>query len=530
MVLAMSRPSRRSDSAHFLFRKRVPADIQAKQAGGKVVFSFPPEMGSGEPIRVTGTIGTEVKVSLRTRDPEVAKARNGIAQAQFQAFCEGVRRGPETLTHAQVIALSGVWYRRWVDRLRDMPGSPAVWRKWVDLLDRAAAKGAVVREIGPIVDEFLAEERLTVDEDSRERLCDAIHKAMKQAGRLLHRFAEGDYRPDPDADRFPEWRGVRPKSAEADTPKGTLTLDDLFGRWKRESSPSASTITTWRSYIRSLKEHLGHDDVRRITKADVVAWKDALVAAGFASVRKGQLAAIKALFSYALQNNLITANPADGVTVRQKKKAGERMLPYDDTEVGRILALADKETNPAKRWLPWLMALSGARVGEVAQLWGQRITAVDGVPVMKIAPAEDGGSLKNEGSERTVPIHPAIIERGFLDFVKKRGDGPLFYGDRRQHVRAKPGEARRHASKGVANHLAAWVRENGFTDPRKAPSHAFRHWFKTRCQRLGILDSIADAIQGHASGQEADGYRHGPIATLDEAIRRIPVPEAPTRR
>ena len=62
-----------------------------------------------------------------------------------------------------------------------------------------------------------------------------------------------------------------------------------------------------------------------------------------------------------------------------------------------------------RRWLPWLLALSGARVGELAQLWGQRITEVDGVPVMKIAPAEDGGSLKNEGSERIVPIHPAIL-------------------------------------------------------------------------------------------------------------------------
>lgn len=161
------------------------------------MFSFPPEMGSGEPIRVTGTIGAEIKVSLRTRDPDVAKARIGLAQAQFQAFCEAVRRGPASLTHAQVIALSGVWYRRWVTLLRETPGSPRVWQKWIDLLDRAAAKGAVVREIGPIVDEFLAEERLTVDEDSRERLCDAIHKAMKQAGRLLHRFAEGDYRPDP---------------------------------------------------------------------------------------------------------------------------------------------------------------------------------------------------------------------------------------------------------------------------------------------------------------------------------------------
>lgn len=63
MVPAIARPSRRSESSSFLFRKRVPADIRPEQAGGKVVVSFPPETGSGEPIRVTGRIGGEVRVS-----------------------------------------------------------------------------------------------------------------------------------------------------------------------------------------------------------------------------------------------------------------------------------------------------------------------------------------------------------------------------------------------------------------------------------------------------------------------------------
>src|SRR5687768_13236309 len=72
-------------------------------------------------------------------------------------------------------------------------------------------------------------------------------------------------------------------------------------------------------------------------------------------------------------------------------------------------------------------ALSGARVGEVAQLWGNRVVEIDGIPVMRIAPAADGGTIKNAGSERDVPIHSAIIERGFLDFVETKGGGPLFY-------------------------------------------------------------------------------------------------------
>lgn len=138
MVLRMARPARRSDGSFFLFRKRVPADAQAKKRGGHVVFSFPSEGVDGQPIRVTTAIGSEIKFSLRTRSPDVAKARNGLAEAQFQAFCEGVRRGPTTLNHEQVIALAGVWYRQWVAMLRETPGSPAIWQHWVRLVDSGA--------------------------------------------------------------------------------------------------------------------------------------------------------------------------------------------------------------------------------------------------------------------------------------------------------------------------------------------------------------------------------------------------------
>jgi integrase len=170
------------------------------------------------------------------------------------------------------------------------------------------------------------------------------------------------------------------------------------------------------------------------------------------------------------------------------------------------------------------MALSGARVGELAQLWGRRIVQVDGIWIMKIAPAEDGGTLKNEGSERDVPIHSAIIERGFLDFVRSRGDGPLFYKGGREKASRDPGS--RHASKGVANHLATWIRDNGFNDPRKAPSHALRHWLKTALQHVGVQDSVADAIQGHRGSRgEADTYRHASIQTMANAIARIKPPQ-----
>jgi integrase len=154
---------------------------------------------------------------------------------------------------------------------------------------------------------------------------------------------------------------------------------------------------------------------------------------------------------------------------------------------------------------------------------------IDGIHVMKIAPAEDGGSLKNAHSERDVPLHPALVEQGFLAFVRSRGDGPLFYGTQgapRSRRRGSGTDTHRHASKGVSNRLAGWIRSEGFNDHRKAPSHAFRHWFKTTCARLGIQERVADAIQGHVGNQTAaDTYVHIDVAMKADAIGRIPVPQ-----
>ena len=151
-------------------------------------------------------------------------------------------------------------------------------------------------------------------------------------------------------------------------------------------------------------------------------------------------------------------------------------------------------------------------------MWGSRVIIIDGIHVLELRPAEDGGSFKNEGSERTVPLHPAIIAEDFLDFVKVRGKGPLFYG------RSSGDPTRKHASKGVSNRVGEWVRASGFTDPRKDPNHALRHWFKSAASRAGVQDSVVDAIQGHAGKSDADDYRHFGPPELFRAVASIPVP------
>ena len=319
----------------------------------------------------------------------------------------------------------------------------------------------------------------------------------------LRAIAEGQ--PDPSLTAFRI--GSFPQTAHLEAPAlhrtppvvptaTRVSLDELFKRWEAETDPSASTLSSWRGITRDLKSFVGEkaDDIARIDTADIVAWKDKLVKANkaAATISRGYLGCARALFRFAVANKLVVEDPSQGIKVARKTKAGKRMLGYSGDEVAQLLEFASAAKEPWKKWLPWLAAATGSRIGEVAQLHGSHVFEERGIHVVKIMPAIDGGSIKNAESERTVPIHPALLAAGFLEFVKSKGEGPLFYN------RSSGDPKRKHASKAVANRLASWIRKSGFSDPRKAPNHALRHWFKTEASRLGIPDSVADAIQGHA--------------------------------
>jgi integrase len=535
MVFAMPRPVSRQNSSFAQFRKRVPADIQRIAKGRQIVFKLPPDLPGGPTLVVPARIGSEITFSLRTRDPALATLRQAAALTQVEAQFRALRSGPQPLSKKSRVALSGLLYKLFAESCENDPGDPELWRQvqeaneyaltgqhlFIDTFPGEWRMRSLEERFGGLVDFILAREGVVTDTSSRLHLLADAGQALIEAATKLERNARGDYSPDPVAARFPAWEGQVNGTGASKPRPASVSIHDVFERWKRERTPEASTVATWKGFVKSFVSRLG-EDMSRVTSEGVIAWKDALISEGYSprSLQVGRIAAIKALFGFALDNRLLTSNPFDGVKVRHKRKAGTRMLPYTDEEVAHILRLARLEKVPSRRWIPWLLASTGARVAEIAQLWGCRILEIDDYPILRIAPAEDFGSLKNDVSERDVPIHPCIIEEGFLDFVRSKGEGPLFYG---KALKAKEGGM--HASKGVGNHLAQWIRSRGFTDKRKAPNHAFRHWFKSACLRTGIPDSLADAIQGHTGNRgEADRYRHADVRTLAETIASLKVP------
>ena len=557
MSLRMTTATTRRDSSYHQFQKRVPKDIVACARGRSYPITLPAFGPTLEEV-VEITIRPAISFSLRVRDRAAAKMRAGAVGAQLERIFVSLRSGPVELTHKQAVALSGEVYGLVVSRFEVEPGEPADWEAWKGfhwaamegripnppvitwqeiMNERQAALGAFGVSHGPVLLDVieslppgdsarsletrfgllaswvLARHALEVTSGSRLKLLQQVAEASIDAGWAMKRASQGDYTPDPKANRFP--------SVSIETPSSGINLAFLFEHWQRETKPAPATLATWKPVIVSLRAHVEDQSVARLTIKDITSWKDKLVAQGrtASNINGTYLACIHALLSHAKRNGIVSQNVAADIGIKVKRVAGTGKLPYEDAEVAALLAIAEKQTHAARRWIPLLAACSGARAGELAQLWAERVRNIDGVPAMELRPAEDGGTFKNAGSERKVPLHPALVEAGFLDFVKSKGRGPLFYG-------RVTGRGERHVSKGTVNHLAGWIRKQpGFDNLRKSPNHALRHWWKSTASRVGISDSRADHLQGHVGQGEAAGYRHfHDLHSLAEDVARIPIP------
>ncbi|MHA6689562.1 DUF6538 domain-containing protein [Devosia sp. A449] len=517
MVLKMATPYRHPQSGIFWLRRRVPADL----------------------VSLLGR--REEKISLRTRDPSEAKAAYFQVSSKIEARWANLRKGARRISHKEAMGIAGEFYRELVAAHEDEPGDPKLVLGRL-LADQVAAGTPGIRIIssgnpeltakmlGRLksqnqagVERYLQDRGELVDADSLERIINAVNGSIVQGREQILRYAHGDYRADPDADRFPDPLPIGASTVVEGKSADFFNLKSIYEKFADEAKHAASSRKKWRAIIAQVAVEI--PDIRELTDLWVVGWKDQLVARGLSarSVQFGYLAALRSTCGWAVTNKRIAKNPVDGITIKVTKSKKERPKGYSDDEAKFVLRLTLKpmegrhssETKAARRWVPWLCSYTGARVGEIAQLRKQDIQQKDGVWLLWITP--EAGTVK-DGNSRLVAVHPHLIEQGFLDFVRSSRSGPLFYSD----ARKRGGTVENPTSKKVGERLAAWIREEGFTDKRVAPNHAWRHRFKTLSRRHDLDAGARDYMQGHAAASEGEEYGEFEPAVLYGEISKLP--------
>ena len=240
---------------------------------------------------------------------------------------------------------------------------------------------------------------------------------------------KGDFKGQPQVAMLRE----SPPSPELET--APVSIEGLLGTYLAGLARSGRGVEAgkrWAPVFRSLGAHLGHDDARKISKADLRAWLEKLrETLAEKTLRDVYLGAVKAVLTHAADHDLIASNPTVGVKIKLAKPVCSRERGFTTPEAAAVLRASRDYTpkpsdNPqtregaelvaAKRWAPLLCAHSGARIAEVTQLRKEDIRADRRHPWrMRITP--DAGSVKTR-QYRDVPLHAQVIEEGFLAFVE----------------------------------------------------------------------------------------------------------------
>lgn len=208
-----------------------------------------------------------------------------------------------------------------------------------------------------------------------------------------------------------------------------LTLTALLDAYDRENPRPQKTMDKRRAAARLLVQAAGHDDARRITKADVRALKESRLADHRSLVTvNDDIAALRPIWRWAAGNGHLPegSNPFAGMGVRVRRRGPAPRGPFSADEAKTILTAARNETG-FLRWLPWVLVLTGCRLEEACGADKEDVREVRGGWCLAIHADREDRELKNEQSKRLVPLHPALIAEGFLAYAQGLLDGsPLF--------------------------------------------------------------------------------------------------------
>lgn len=314
----------------------------------------------------------------------------------------------------------------------------------------------------------------------------------------------------PALERKPRPKPSPPKAVESFTllweRYAAHQLDDVRGKTRHES----------RHALGVLVELVGDVDPQRFDKAVAREFVERL---GVYPSRRGlgrfasmSLADIKAdgyqPISPTTQRNIITrvssfaawlvsfgyleANPLQGLKPKRGKGIAKRKTWTQDELKAWFGASVGQTGAGWQYWLPLLAIYTGARLEELAALSPGDIGRHDGIDYLEIH-ARDGRHVKNAASCRTVPIHPRLIELGFLDLVAGRQEHErLFDLQRRQ------GRYGFNASKWFTRQRAKLGIEADF--------HGYRHTVAEELRLAGGQSYAIAWLLGHSAQTMTDHY------------------------
>ena len=210
---------------------------------------------------------SELKASLQTKDPKLAKERVTAELDRFNATFESARSrlsGTEpTLSARQVNAIIGTAYRRWLGEQGDGTGSRKAWQAELNELQRLFEPdedGVVAFEWEPWVrgdaDAELRAQGIVAGQATLSRVAEQWARARLSFVHAMIGRCEGDWGRPAGLDRLPAF-------VEVPKPK-PVVIEDLLDGWAIETQKSGKALYDRQ---RTVAAFVRHDRRKRLERA-----------------------------------------------------------------------------------------------------------------------------------------------------------------------------------------------------------------------------------------------------------------------
>ncbi|WP_223478552.1 site-specific integrase [Oricola indica] len=332
--------------------------------------------------------------------------------------------------------------------------------------------------------------RLTTSE--RSALSEQVGRFRERARNWLGENAEGNYETPAWAANPPVFVGGSRKTVD-ETFRSVIEERERMVTLGTAPARSPATFKKYRRVCLEFTSWRGSERIATVSKDEVRRWMEKLRKDGLsAKTLRDKVLVLSAVVKWAIRQNDKTifpkGDPLEALELPEAQRPDSANRTYTK-EQARLVLLASRDQRLAfKRWMPWLMAYSGMRIGEVSQLERNDLEEFGGHWFLHVRHDGQGKTTKTKTS-RVVPIHPAVIREGFIEYARGANTALIFPEKRKQQS------------------LGEWIRGDVLKEESRTPppAHGFRHLFEDL--RLGVMsDDVAAYITGRSTGRSSQKY------------------------
>jgi integrase len=296
-----------------------------------------------------------------------------------------------------------------------------------------------------------------------------------------------------------------------------MTFETLSGLYlaDRGQDQKDSTLKETKLCHKTLSTQLGDLDLRKHSRADLVAMRDRLHANRAASTVNKLIVKLSAVFAWAVENGHLVKTYDKNLKLTKGLESTRKA--FSQAQVAKVMDYANNL--PATSWKRWLLSLgviTGGRLNEISQLTTSDIQTLEsGIVAIHINEAGEGKSIKYKRSERLVPLTDGAYGFDLAAFLRYVESSKLSGSERLAQIGYK--------TAGDWANRQAIPEALGESFGPGLVFHSLRHSLASLMQARGVPTTYAQALMGHASGTITfDTYGAGvPVDALAKMLEAL---------